>query len=308
MPARVCLDLCCVLVFDEGKSRVMDRVLQFPHIWLPRGFNREKRVHESRIGSPGSMTGGMQNLSGVNTGLYGSNIVPPPLSPLDWWDPDLGAFQSNSGTTPAVANNDPVGFLTGQTGSYGNLIAPAGTTDRPLLKTNFANGHSAILFDGSNDVLKRTATLAKPCTVVMAVESVSWTSLHEVCGAYLAGAAGRVAQYSSTPQLTQISGGGVGPANGNLSVGTFGIVSTRWGNATDDSLRINNVARSVLTYSAAYDPLYSQNFGDFSFGVSYNGSFSNIYVGRIAFYSSELSQGNEDTVVTAFATYYGLSI
>lgn len=53
----------------------MDRVLQFPTIWIPRGFNREKRIHESRIGTPGSMTGGMQNLSGVNTGLYGSNSI-----------------------------------------------------------------------------------------------------------------------------------------------------------------------------------------------------------------------------------------
>lgn len=56
------------------------------------------------------------------------------------------------GVTPAGANNDTIGY-------WGDIITPgvsafqATLANRPLLQTNFLNGHRAIKFDGANDTL-----------------------------------------------------------------------------------------------------------------------------------------------------------
>ncbi len=59
-----------------------------------------------------------------------------------------GLFQSSAGTTPATANNDPVGYWHNNNGDSYN-ISQSTTDSRPLLQTALPS----VLFDGTNDYL-----------------------------------------------------------------------------------------------------------------------------------------------------------
>lgn len=78
---------------------------------------------------------------------------PANLSGLSLWlSADVGTFQDTGRSTPAAADNDPVGGWTDQSGA-GNHGQQATSTLRPLLKLNSQNGKSGIQFDGVDDVI-----------------------------------------------------------------------------------------------------------------------------------------------------------
>lgn len=64
----------------------------------------------------------------------------------------VGTYQNTILTTPAAANNDPIGGWQDQSGS-GNHATQATAGARPLLKTSVQNGHPTLRFDGINDTL-----------------------------------------------------------------------------------------------------------------------------------------------------------
>lgn len=57
-------------------------------------------------------------------------------------------FQSSAGTTPAVANNDPIGYWS-DSSEFGNNFIQATAGKRPLLQTAIPSA----LFDGTDDIL-----------------------------------------------------------------------------------------------------------------------------------------------------------
>jgi hypothetical protein len=65
-------------------------------------------------------------------------------------------FQLSGGTTAVVANNDPVGYWQDQSGN-GNHVIQATAGNRPL----YQSAGPGVLFDGSNDVLKRASALTQ---------------------------------------------------------------------------------------------------------------------------------------------------
>lgn len=285
----------------------MDSVLRFPHIWLPRGFNREKRVHESRIGTPGSMTGGMQNLSGVNTNLYGSNIVPPAVNPTDWWDPDIQAFQDLAQTTPAIANNDPVASVTSQTGTGHTLVNTAGTT-RPLLKTNVINGKSVYQFDGSNDYLKALFTDSKPTTYIALIRVDTWRNGDGIYSGADAGDHMLVSMgVSASPQIF-LAVGGSSPFStiSSLAVGTLGVVGVRCQATTDGThfrgIRLNNNAE-VSAGTGATD---SQSGFALAITANYPTNCGLVTIGRAARWNTYLSDSDMVTAMASFGSYYSL--
>lgn len=86
----------------------------------------------------------------------GSNSVtrfsPSTLSPALWVEAGKGgAFQSNAGTTAAVANGDVVGYLPDLSGNAKHQLSVADDTTRPTLQGAGASPY--ISFDGSNDLL-----------------------------------------------------------------------------------------------------------------------------------------------------------
>ena len=80
---------------------------------------------------------------------------------LFWIEPRLGGlYQDSAGTTtPAAANDDPVGFAPDLSGNgFPAIQATAG--NRPLLKTaGLSSAYASMLFDGTNDNLTLGATV-----------------------------------------------------------------------------------------------------------------------------------------------------
>lgn len=86
-----------------------------------------------------------------------TGFTPASLSPALWIEARSSVFQSNAGTTAATANSDPVGYIGDLSGNSFHLTSAANDTTRPLLQGVGSNPY--LDFDGSNDVLFRTASL-----------------------------------------------------------------------------------------------------------------------------------------------------
>lgn len=73
-----------------------------------------------------------------------------------WYDPsDLSTmWQDSAGTTPVVADDDPVGLMLDKSGNGNHLTSSL--TARPLWKTS--GGISWLRFQGTNDVLETAST------------------------------------------------------------------------------------------------------------------------------------------------------
>lgn len=73
-----------------------------------------------------------------------------------WWEAGSSAlFQSNAGTTSAVANNDVVGYVTDKSGNGNHLKSTANDTTRPTLQG--VGVRPVIRFDGVNDLISCAA-------------------------------------------------------------------------------------------------------------------------------------------------------
>lgn len=83
-----------------------------------------------------------------------------------WFSPESTLFQDSARTTPAVANNDPVGSWSDR-GTAGVNQQQATAANRPLLKTNILNGFSVLDFDGVNDSMTAAWTALTAYTVFM---------------------------------------------------------------------------------------------------------------------------------------------
>ncbi len=89
--------------------------------------------------------------------------VAAPFDPIDtapavWYKASAGLYQDSAGTTPAAANNDPVGLWEDQSGNAKHLSQTT-TASKPTLKTGVFGALAAPLFT-TDDFLKRTAGIA----------------------------------------------------------------------------------------------------------------------------------------------------
>jgi hypothetical protein len=81
-------------------------------------------------------------------------------------------FQASNGTTPATANNDPVGYWGDKSGLGRNAIqATAGS--RPTLITAGLNGRASVYSNSLQFLTASAAIVAQPVTVVMVAKSTS---------------------------------------------------------------------------------------------------------------------------------------
>ena len=186
----------------------------------------EEAMKLSRIGTPGSMGGGMNSMSGVDAGLYGPNGVVVPTPPVAGYNlytfANAGVFQSNAGTTPATANNDVIGYWTDQSGSGNHLKSSADDSTRPTLQLNQQNTYACVRFDGSNDILAATFAQAQPFTIFIVVKPIAYAtpSAH---GFYSNTGSGAGGDY---PLLYPFSTTGIGALPYSSREDDFGSLST----------------------------------------------------------------------------------
>lgn len=124
------------------------------------------------------------------------------FSPLDisglalWLDANDSTtlFQDSAGTTPAVANSDPIGLWKDKSGNARNF-SQATTSLKPGLLLNAQNGKPGILFDGNDDVLSATLNLSQPTTYYFIAKWVDSNFLFDGSGST------RNCMYAVTPSF-----------------------------------------------------------------------------------------------------------
>lgn len=93
-----------------------------------------------------------------------------------WYDvSDMATlFQNSNGTTAAVAQNDPVGFLQDKS-QNGRHMTQSTNNDRPLLQLRSRNGLPSLLFDGTSDFLINTVSFLNglPCSIAFVAQRES---------------------------------------------------------------------------------------------------------------------------------------
>lgn len=98
------------------------------------------------------------NVPTLAGGGGGGEFSPLDLAPLLWLDASDSTtlFQDAAGTTPAVANNDPVGLWQEKSGNARHS-SQATADARPLLLLNQFNSLPAVKADGKDDLLSFTS-------------------------------------------------------------------------------------------------------------------------------------------------------
>lgn len=119
----------------------------------------------------------MPNLRGTRRVPFLKPPITVPTGSVLWLDAnDLTTlFTSNAGTGAVTADGDVVGFWGDKSGAAFDMTSAADDTTRPAFK--IVNGRRLIRFDGSNDILRRTANLglygAGACTMGFSLKSSS---------------------------------------------------------------------------------------------------------------------------------------
>ena len=82
-----------------------------------------------------------------------------------WWDAGVvsSLAQLSTGETAVAADSDPVGSWADLSGN-GRTLTQSTTNNRPVYKTGVLNGKPVIDFDGVNDSMIASFTLAQPIT------------------------------------------------------------------------------------------------------------------------------------------------
>lgn len=194
--------------------------IPFPHIWVPR----KPQVLESRIGTPGSMSGGMQSLSGAATGLFGANgIAAPPGTPLIWLDARQGLYSDTSLTTPQTSDG---GVVKGWKDFSGNSNSPLlpGSASPLVLKTNILHGTINVVRSVQStpdNALQVAFTWNQPEHLFVVFVINTWNSSKYIMDGNT-GDSMDMLMRTSSPNWGMFAGAH-GPQNSDLAVGTFGI-------------------------------------------------------------------------------------
>lgn len=155
----------------------------------------------------------------------------------------------------------------------GRDLAQATAASRPTL-----TGDGSISFDGSNDYLQATFTLAQPATLYLCVQQLTWTSGDILFDGVTADA--RVAQNTSSPGLAANAGSGLTVDN-TIPVGRYGVLAFV-ANATASRYQAGSGGPAVLTSGDAG----TNAFGGLTLGASRTpGNYANILVREVAMYS-----------------------
>lgn len=91
-------------------------------------------------------------------------------------------------------------------------------------------GDGSLLFDGSDDWMKATFTLAQPCTVFLLVKMVTWAQDYFICDGASTNT-GVIYEGGSTPQI-KLFNSGFGSNCTDLAVNTWGVVCAVWDGAS----------------------------------------------------------------------------
>lgn len=187
-------------------------------------------------------------------------FTPTSLATVGWWEADGTLWQDSARTTPATANNDPVGAVDDASGT-GNHLVQATAGLRPLLKTGILGGKPVIRGDNVNDVLAKTlvASVSQPHTWIL-VFDVGRPVENNLGGA-------RQIVGSSNGAPSYVYAGSLVTAGPNLAAGTFHIIAVTMNGASSKfwsgggaATTVNPGTGGVAALSVWYDGTIGGDF------------------------------------------------
>jgi len=267
------------------------------NIWAgTSGLSRQgaANVKAGTTSNPLSLQGALDTLA------FGT-FTPASISGLvGWWHTGAGLFQDSGLTTPATANDDPIGGWQDQSGNNRNLLQTT-SGRRPLLKTNTLNSRSTILFDGSDDYLTTGAfTFNQPETIYIVFQQVSWASSDTIFD----GASGnsmRLYQNLTTPTINMTAGADTNFST-SATIGSYFIVTTIF-NGASSILQVNNLTE--LSGNAS-----TNNAGGFTLGIFGNlvSAPANIQVAEVCLFNTAHGSTDRTSMKNYLASRYNISI
>lgn len=159
-------------------------------------------------------------------------IVPTDIAGLTLWldaSDSTTLFQNSDGTTPAIADSDPIGYWGDKSGN-GNNVIQSDVSLKPSLKLTIQNNKNTLRFDGTND--KLTGNLSPQSsdrTMFIVAKRTSTTSAWR--GAILLNANDINDQTGTTQYIIQQAGNGTNSLGGGRPAG--GLEYTYTGNGTN---------------------------------------------------------------------------
>lgn len=238
----------------------------------------------------------------ASRGILAKAPTPDPIELLfangengDWWDGSRLAtlWQESGGTTPVSAASDPVGKWSGRVN--GNAITQSTGDNRPIISATL----DYLTFDGNNDSLRGTFTLAQPCTRISLIQQISYTNGDFILDGATTNACS-LAQVGTSPTLR--SWAGTGLTTSALSVGTTGVITEIY-NGASSKLAVNN--GSYTTGNAGSASPGGLTVGWDGGGI---GGRANCRIYQVLLIDRVLSDDEIATVRTIFGAKAGLSL
>lgn len=160
-------------------------------------------------------------------------VVPfsPTLVPgiFFWLRPGVYNYQLSTGVTAAIADNDPVGFVTDLT-NQGNNVLQATSGQRALIKTAALNGHSVWELDGVDDFwscVNALNVLDGPWWAFAIVKPAN-TAGHCIIGATTTGHSWFLNGGTNVQALVRTNQLGIAVGSAAISTSAYSIVGVRY--------------------------------------------------------------------------------
>ena len=224
-------------------------------------------------------------------------IVPTDIAGLQLWldaSDSTTLFQNSDGTTPAIADSDPIGYWGDKSGN-GKNATQSNSTKKPLLKLALQNGKNVVKADGINDLITTSTgiVVAQPFDyyIVLKFNSINTTD-RVICGGNDAGNLDGTTLPGWNVYSFALLTGGTRSASTTL-------VSVRY-NSTSSILRANG--NQILTGNAGTGvPTTISLFGN----VAGNDP-GDLQICEYLLYNSALSDANRNLVESYLNTKWGV--
>ncbi len=230
-----------------------------------------------------------------------SSFVPTDIPGLQLWlKADGTLWQDSARTTPATANNDPVGAWDDASGNA-NYAIQATAGFRPLLKTSVVNSKPVVRFDGTDDFLAFTATLVPAPVTVFVVLLPADSGVNTLTCGLTASLQYRIEGYKQRLVKCQVAD--MGFSSTAMSSTLFSIIGFTY-SSPDAAFRLNGAADGTLSSAQTFtlpETVLGKNVGAGTDDEDFAGD-----IAELLYYDSVLSGGNIASVEAFLNAKYAI--
>jgi hypothetical protein len=250
---------------------------------------------------------------GFGLGLWdnhgvGTSFNPLTLSPALWLDAADSAtlFQATTGSVPAAADGDPVGYWLDKSGNNRHASQTSGS-NKPILKTAIQNSKNIVRTNGTSSFMTiSTMTMNAPFAIYLVVKKPSSAAVMELAGLNGDNNKYLFENYSDSKTYYPFKNS----SNTNLNIFTsptmdiyssFVLLNAST-NGTTGTLKRNNVA---ITNSPQSSANATNGSWDLLF-KGYSGGFSSMDVAETLWFQSAHDDATQTLIINYLNTKWGV--